>query len=263
MSSNVVPMDLSPSSPRIPQRRRSSAATSPTSAVPPGFRAAPRLHDRPLHTLSARELEDRYAMNEHILSSPQSTYIARMEAEQTQITARLQELGIHTLGQQLDDVRIADRSSSPVQMISAKRRALDRWNETHGGVSNSLFMPADEALEIEQKAHQAQLERQRRDWEKRNQTGRVMPGEQLTQKEMNARLWAFMNYKPTESDEEDMDEDDDDDDPSERKYDSEDPTSWFDDYDEDQGQPLVLPDELEDIIQVEQPGNYPVMAIDD
>lgn len=39
-------------------------------AVPTGFRAPPKLHERPLHTLDARELEDRYAMNEHILAAP-------------------------------------------------------------------------------------------------------------------------------------------------------------------------------------------------
>lgn len=50
-----------------------------------------------------------------------------MEAEQLQIKARLQELGVRTLGQQLDNVHIADRSSSPVQMIGAKRRALELW----------------------------------------------------------------------------------------------------------------------------------------
>lgn len=59
-------------------------------------------------------------------------------------------------------------------------------------MSNSLLLPAEEAQEIEQKAHQAQLEREKHNWEKRSQTGRIMPGEQLSQKEMNDRLWAFM-----------------------------------------------------------------------
>lgn len=276
MSSPDAGRGFSPStSPRRTARRRSSAASrSPVlakAAVPPGFRAPPKLHERPLHTLSARELEDRFAMNEGILAQPassQSTYTARMEAEQMQIRARLLELGVSSLGQQLDSVHISSHTDAPgqpsssPQMIPAKRRALERWSQAHRGAPGSLFIPAEEAEAIEQRAHQAQLEREKQQYEKNVQRGHIMPGEQLTQKQINDRLWAFMNYKPTESDEED-DDDEDDEDVGARKFDSEDPSTWFDDYDEDQGHQIIEPDELEGIIEVEQPGNWGVMKIED
>ncbi|EJD53552.1 hypothetical protein AURDEDRAFT_52660 [Auricularia subglabra TFB-10046 SS5] len=207
----------------------------------------------------------------HSRASSQSTYTARMEAEQMQIRARLLELGVNSLGQQLDSVHISSHTDAPgqpsssPQMIPAKRRALERWSQTHRGAAGSLFMPAEEADAIEQRAHQAQLEREKQHYEKSVQRGHIMPGEQLTQKQINERLWAFMNYKPTESDEEYDDDDDDaeDDDTAAHKFNSEDPSTWFDDYDEDQGHQIIEPDELENIIQVEQPGNWGVMKIDD
>ena len=94
-----------------------------------------------------------------------------------------------------------------------------------------MVLAAEQADAILVPAIQREDERERRMWEKRTQTGRIMPGEQLTQKQINERLWAFMfvskleprrrqsithnvlvcrNYKPTESDEEDDDEDDED-----------------------------------------------------
>lgn len=46
------------------------------------------------------------------------------------------------------------------------------------------------------------------------------------------------------------------------KYDGADEESWFDDYDEDQGQPLIEPDELDSFIRVDEAGQYPVMKIE-
>lgn len=57
---------------------------------------------------------------------------------------------------------------------------------------------------------------------------------------------ALRNAKPSESDEEDQywNEDDEDED-------EEDPSTWFEEEDETQGQPLIDPDELADIILVD------------
>lgn len=69
-------------------------------------------------------------------------------------------------------------------------------------------------------------------------------GEVLTRREMDARMWAFLNYKPTDSDLEDMDDEDDD-------SDAGDPSTWFDDDQDDgvKGQDIVSPD-LEDLSNV-------------
>jgi len=143
---------------------RTSQARSPT--VPRGFINTPKVHERPLHTLSTRELWDRLEFNAKILrdtacvrrrfrvpvlvtdshpcgissSSSQSAYVARMEAEQMQIQARLNEQGISTLNAQLGGVHItpADQAhnDSP-QMIPAKRMALERFVRRIGLIINS------------------------------------------------------------------------------------------------------------------------------
>jgi len=60
-------------------------------------------------------------------------------------------------------------------------------------------------------------------------------GEVLTREEQEARIWAFMNYKPSDSDLDDDEDDDDDDDPA----------NWFEDDQDDgrKGQDIVEPDE--------------------
>lgn len=72
------------------------------------------------------------------------------------------------------------------------------------------------------------------------------------------------NYKPTESDEEfeDAADTDDEEDEVRRQLDPNDPATWFDPDEEDQGHDIILPDELEHFIQVEQPGGYGVMKIE-
>lgn len=53
-----------------------------------------------------------------------------------------------------------------------------------------------EAIEIERRAHQQDLERKQRALEKKH---RSMPGagENLTREEREARIWAFMYVKPS------------------------------------------------------------------
>jgi len=99
-------------------------------------------------------------------------------------------------------------------------------------------------MALEQRAHVAALDRQKQELEKRLQRGLPLPGEILTQEERDARIWAFMNAKPTESDEEDEDWDIEDDD--------EDPSTWFEDDEDDgrKGQPLVDPDDPEELSSI-------------
>lgn len=68
-----------------------------------------------------------------------------------------------------------------------------------------------------------------------------------SREDYEAKVWAFMNYKPTDSDMEDYDEDEDED---------EDPASWFHDDEDDgiKGQDIVYPDaeDLADVIRMDE-----------
>jgi len=121
-------------------------------------------------------------------------------------------------------------------MLEAKRRALSRFGPANDGTAiGSLSM--QEAIQLEQAAHQADKQKQERLLQKRQQMGMPIPGEQLTRQEREARMWAFLNHKPTESDLEDDSEDEYDDD--------DDPATWFSDDEDDgrKGQLIVEPDE--------------------
>jgi hypothetical protein len=123
----------------------------------------------------------------------------------------------------------------------------------------------EEAVELEQQAHAADLERKQRLLERRQKQGLVtVQGRALTREEQEARIWAFMcddfadlvminlvlmyaafrNYKPSESDLEDDDESED-----------EDPSTWFYDDQDDgrKGQDIIEPDaeDLSDLIRVD------------
>ena len=50
-----------------------------------------------------------------------------------------------------------------------------------------------EAIELEQRAHAADLERRRKQEEKRQRTGMPLKGEVLTRQERESRIWAFMS----------------------------------------------------------------------
>lgn len=127
----------------------------------------------------------------------------------------------------------------------------------------------EEAVELEQQAHAADLERKRRLLERREKQGLVTKnGGALTREEQEARIWAFMcdhplpissrqililmslslfrNYKPSESDLEDDDDDNSED---------EDPSTWFYDDQDDgrKGQDIIEPDaeDMSDLIRVD------------
>lgn len=119
-------------------------------------------------------------------------------------------------------------------------------------------------MELERRAHVIDLERQQRSDDRKRRIGLPVKGEILSRQEMDARIWTFMfvfaciyfenqsketcrNYKPTDSDLEDMDEDDSDD---------EDPSTWFEDDQDDgiKGQDIVPPDteDLSNVIRVDE-----------
>jgi len=107
-------------------------------------------------------------------------------------------------------------------------------------------MSFQEAVQIEQEAHAQDLARQRHAEERKRRLGLPVKGEVLSRQEIEARMWAFMKQKPTDSDLEDDEEDDSD----------EDPAGWFEDEEDDgiKGQPIVEPDigELQSIIRIDE-----------
>ncbi|EMD40638.1 hypothetical protein CERSUDRAFT_103017 [Gelatoporia subvermispora B] len=217
------------------------------------FRAPPRPHARPIEQLTVRELHDRHALNARILAEPgasTSTYAARIGAEQAAIEARLVSLvGVENLGRQLQQTTIHDEQpmsvdapaaasrapqpQQPPRAISAKQRVLARYAQNANSRPGAPSMSLEEAVRLEQEAHVRDLQRQREQEERRARMGMPVPGEKYTREETEARLWAFMNYKGSESD---YDEDEDEDD--------EDPATWFEDDQDDgrKGQNLVEPD---------------------
>jgi hypothetical protein len=201
--------------------------------------------------MTIRELYDQHERNVRTLSSQAastSALIQRVSAEQAAIEARLLELeGMETIQTRLNKTRISgeddmniDEPEHPTsRAIDVKRKVLSKYNpEPLNGRSNVGSLSFQEAIELEQRAHAQDLERQRRLEEKRKRTGLSLRGEVLTKQEREARIWAFMNAKPSESDlEDDSDEDD------------EDPSTWFED-DQDDGikfQNIVQPDSIEEL----------------
>ncbi|KAG7097098.1 hypothetical protein E1B28_004482 [Marasmius oreades] len=243
-------MSSPPTSPRL----SSNAAMRRKNTVPPGFRAPLREKPKPISEMSVRELQDRYAKNSKTLSSPgasTSTYAQRIAAEQVAIVSQLEIHGMDVINTGMMNTRIGDNipvphaPESPMsRAIDAKRRALARFGDTHGAVGS---LNVQEAIDIEQRAHAQDRERQQKLIEKRRRQGLPVKGEVLTRAEVEARLWAFMNHKPTESDLEEEEDDDDDDD--------DDPATWFDDDQDDgrKGQDIVEPDEedLSEIIRID------------
>ncbi|KAH9062167.1 hypothetical protein EDB87DRAFT_1673893 [Lactarius vividus] len=237
-------------------------ATYPLSAPPspirsrriapmPGFRVPPKPKPPPIGELTIRELRDLYERNAKILATPApstSTYVPRIMAEQAKIEAQLLELeGMQDIQVGLELARISEDEQMRVDVapeqprpIEAKLRALDKFGNTFRGEKVVQGLSFEEAAELEQRAHAADLERKQRLLE-RNGKSRASERE-----EQEARIWAFMNYKPSESDLEDDDGDD---------LEDEDPSTWFDD-DQDDGrkdQDIIEPDveDLSDIIRVD------------
>ncbi|KAH6915309.1 hypothetical protein BKA70DRAFT_1420245 [Coprinopsis sp. MPI-PUGE-AT-0042] len=238
------------SPPSSPQARR-----KPSNPIP-GFRPAPRQR-RPIEDMTIRELQDLHNLNTRILSSPDassSSYALRVQREQAMIESRLLDLdGVEKLNTSLRRTRIkaeGDTAPEPAEpkisrTMEAKRRALAQYGSAaQTGASSGMSM--QEAIQLEQQGHMIERERQERLLEKRRRQGLPIRGEVLTREEQEARIWAFMMHKPTDSDLEDEDDDSDD----------EDPASWFDDDQDDgiKGQDIVDPDfedNLGDMIQVD------------
>jgi len=137
-----------------------------------------------------------------------------------------------------------DEPNHPIsRAIDAKRRVLSKYNpEPLSGGQSVGSLSFQEAIELEQRAHTQDLERQRRLEEKRKRTGMPLQGEVLTKQEREARIWAFLNYKPSDSDLEDEDDEEDD----------EDPSTWFNDDQDDgiKGQHIIQPDSIDELSNI-------------
>jgi len=230
-------------------------------AFPPGFRTLPKPKPKPITEMSARELHDQHDRNKRLLSSSTastSALVQRLSAEQTAIESRLLELeDIEEIRKSLkntninsDEIMNVDKQPEP-RVIDAKWRALSRYaplalasNNTNHQVGS---LSVQEAVELEQRAHALDLARQQRADDRKRRIGLPVKGEVLSRQEMDARIWTFMNYKPTDSDLEDMDEDD---------WNDDDPSTWFEDDQDDgiKGQDIVPPDveDLTNVIRVDQ-----------
>jgi hypothetical protein len=207
--------------------------------------------------MTIRELNDLHNHNARILNSPaasSSTYVQRISAEQAAIEARLVELdGMETINTGLKHTKITDDEDMTIDQpqeppisrtIEAKRKALSRFAPTIGGPGQGSFS-MQEAMDLERRAHAMDMERQRQIQERKKRLGLPMHGEVLTRQEKEARMWAFLNSKPSDSDMEDEDDEDDDD-----------PASWFEDDQDDgrKGQDIVEPDieDLSGIIRIDE-----------
>ncbi|KAF8076259.1 hypothetical protein FPV67DRAFT_1664544 [Lyophyllum atratum] len=224
----------------------------------PGFRPAPKPKQQ-VEEMTLRELQDLHSLNAKILSSPgasTSTYVNRVSIQQAQVEARLIELeGMDTINSALKNAKIKGEGDMNVdsaleppvsRTIEAKRRALHKFAPAYGeSVPGTLSL--QDAMNLEQQAHMREKERIERIAEKKRRLGMPIKGEVLTRQEREARIWAFMNHKPSESDMEDDDDEESDDD---------DPASWFEDDQDDgrKGQDIIEPDveDLSDIIRVDE-----------
>lgn len=214
--------------------------------------------------MTIRELQDLHRLNTTILASPgasTSTYVQRVLAEQAAVESRLLELdGMETINTGLKNTKIRGENDMVVdpppepptsRTLEAKKKALARFGQSvalgpnHGNASLGFSM--QEAMELERQAFLKDKEREERILEKKRRQGIPVNGEYLTMKEREARIWAFMNHKPSDSDlEDDSDMDSDDDDPA----------TWFEDDQDDgrKGQDIIEPDDedVSDIIRIDE-----------
>ncbi|KAI1796259.1 hypothetical protein LXA43DRAFT_660387 [Ganoderma leucocontextum] len=220
-----------------------------------------------LNKLSTSELEDRYQHNARILaetSASSSHFVKQLEDQQAAIRSRLNDLGVESIRSQLEHTKLEEEESMSVdppppppdeyRPIGAKARALARWNAGARGAAVG-GMSHDEAANILRETYQREQEHKARVIDRRRRRGEVMPGEQLTRAEMDARMLAFLTYKPTDSDLED--DGDDDDDEEEEEEDEESRPSWFDEDDQDdgiKGQDIIEPDyeDLASVIRIDE-----------
>ncbi|KAG1820311.1 uncharacterized protein BJ212DRAFT_1478439 [Suillus subaureus] len=249
-----------------PLRAHSPQLQSPISpmrpkktVVLPGFRAPPKPKPKSITQMTARELHDQHDRNARLLNSSSACTSAlgqRLSAEQAAIESRLLDFegveeirnGLKKTNINADEIMIVDQPRMP-RVIDAKHRALSRYAPiTPNGAQQVSSLSLQEAIELEQRAHAQDAARQQRSDERKRRIGLPIRGEVLSRAEMDARMRAFISYKPTDSDlEDDMDEDDEDD---------EDPSTWFEDDQDDgvKGQDIIEPDyeELSSIIRVDE-----------
>ncbi|KAI0832550.1 hypothetical protein BC628DRAFT_328162 [Trametes gibbosa] len=240
---------------------------------PPKPDGVKSIANTPIRKLSLRELEERYKRNARTLaetSTSSSTFIKQLEDQQAAIRARLNELGVEGIRSQLEQTTIHDDrqsmnvdlspgpSSQPqpqrepkvVQPIGAKQRALARW----AGTSHlaAAAMSSQEADQILHDTFVREQEHKKKVMDRRLRRGEVLEGEHLTRAEMDARMWAFLSYKPSDSDMEDDDEDEEED-----KEQEEGRPAWWDEDDQEdgvKGQDIVEPDydDLSRIIRIDE-----------
>ncbi|GJE84452.1 hypothetical protein PsYK624_005280 [Phanerochaete sordida] len=244
----------------------SSPAGRPQRSVPHGFLPSPRPKERAISELGIRELRQRHVRNVKRLeeSGPSSsTYVQRINAEQAAIERRLVELGVDDIQRKLNDTSLHEEDTMNIdnqpppepRPIGAKQRALAKFSasihQTNPTKPGDVFT-FQEAMEIEAAAHRAEMQRKKEHEERQEERRRRMGLPQkedraLSREEQDARIWAFMNYKPTESDLEDEDDEDDED---------EDPSGWFEDDQDDgrKGQDIIEPDfdDYSSIIRIDE-----------
>ncbi|KAJ7179179.1 hypothetical protein C8R46DRAFT_1159840 [Mycena filopes] len=220
----------SPSSARSPSR---ASQMRHKTALPHGFRPASKPKRTPISEMTLRELEDLHSTNTRLLSP--------VKQEQAAVEGRLLELvGMDAINSGLRNTAIKGEEDMQVDpppepytnpTLDAKRKALSRFQPANNGtIMGSLSM--QEAIDLEQRAHLADKERQERLLEKRKRMGMSIPGEQLTRQEREARMWAFMTNMMTTT-----------------------PATWFEDDQDDgrKGQLIVEPDEEDysSVIQID------------
>lgn len=230
----------------------------------PGFLRPAKPKQRPISELTVRELNDQRNTNARILASPTtstSAYVERITAQQHAIEERLTELkdqqnmetirvGVENTSISADENMNIDVEFSHPKPIGAKQRALMRYGSKITGSNGSSGMTFEEAARIEQEAHAMDKLRHEQHEERRRKQGLLLKGEKLSRQEMELRMWAFMNHKPTDSD---MGDDSD-------SEEDEDPAKWFHDEEDDgiKGQPIVHPD-IEDysgVIRIDERKAY-------
>ncbi|KAG1755825.1 hypothetical protein EDB19DRAFT_1902008 [Suillus lakei] len=235
----------SPQSPTSPMRSKKTL-------VLPGFRAPPKPKPKPITQMTTLKL----IVRGFLPPACTSALGQRLSAEQASIESRLLELegveeirnGLKKTNINADEIMIVDQPRVP-RVIDAKHRALSRYAPiAPNGAQQVGSLSLQEAVELEQRAHFQDVARQQRLDERKRRIGLPTRGEILSRAEMDARMRAFVNYKPTDSDlEDDMDEDDDDD---------EDPSTWFEDDQDDgvKGQDIIEPDyeELSSVIRIDE-----------
>ncbi|KAJ3790462.1 hypothetical protein GGU10DRAFT_383175 [Lentinula aff. detonsa] len=213
-------------------------------------------------------------------SSSPSSYIQRLTAEQAAIEEQLVEVhGMEVISARLRNTRIGDGGAGAIgggggggfgggfggggggderdqkdmigsigspNSIDAKKRALANFGST-APPSHIGMLGMEEAIAIERRAHLHDLQRKHRLEQKKLDHGYPSGKQVMSREERERRVWAFMNYKPTESDLEDEDEEEEDGEGMDEDG-EEDPSTWFEDDQDDgrKGQNIIEADEMDD-----------------